>query len=355
MTRETIEATARSGRVLIIRSDADSLIGTGHVMRTLALAQAFQDQGGQAVFITCCAGTSLGQRLVSEGVMVEPVKELRGSAEDALNTVCLARDAGADWIIADGYDFGCEFQRLIKEAGLYLLLVDDFGSLECFNSDIVMNQNPSARESMYSSRGPDCRLLLGTDYALLRRDFLRLKGWRREITETGKRLLVTMGGADSENVTSHVLSELRNLEIDGLEITVVAGGANRHYEKLLDMTQSRDERIRLICDVKDMSELMVWADVAISAGGSTCWEMAFLGLPNLILVLADNQAESAAELERLGVSINLGRPACSTGDILRENLGALLLSQEKRAAMSSRGRLLVDGNGPGRVLRELNR
>ena len=132
---------------------------------------------------------------------------------------------------------------------------------------------------MYANREAHTRLLLGTRYVLLRREFWPWRGWRREIPAVARKVLVTLGGGDPDNVTLKVIRALAQVEIEGLEAVVVVGPANPHLEELQAAVKDTPHPIRLESNVTNMPELMAWADVAITAGGSTCWETAFMGLP----------------------------------------------------------------------------
>ncbi len=342
-----------SDPLLLFRVDTDAVIGSGHVMRCLALAQAWHDTGGRAAFVMASESPAFTSRLEAERIDFYLCSEPPGSEQDALRTVELAVQHEVEWVVVDGYHFDELYQRTIKNSGLRLLFVDDYGHAGHYSADIVLNQNIYAAKQLYQYREPYTRLLLGTDYALLRRDFLRWKTWRREISDIGTRVLVTLGGSDPENVTMKVVRLLQGLNIQGLEAAVVVGGTNRHYQELSEAFRNSQMPVRLEKNVIDMAELICWADIAVSAGGSTCWELAFLGLPNTILVLAENQLRIAEGLDRAGVSINLGPFEDCSEDKLRNALEELIGSKEKRKTMSRKGRRFVDGLGAGRVVREL--
>jgi len=122
---------------LVIRADASPSIGSGHIMRCLALAQAWQDQVGGVRFIMAQAALPLETRLRSEGMEVSRLAAVSGSLEDARQTVQLAQQCRASWIVVDGYQFGAEYQRLIKDAGQRLLAIDDHGHADHYYADII--------------------------------------------------------------------------------------------------------------------------------------------------------------------------------------------------------------------------
>ena len=338
--------------ILVIRANASTQIGTGHVMRCLALAQAWQDKGGEAIFVLASNKSSaLGNRLLSEGMQVVYLLVETGSDEDANQTVDFAQKFNAQWIVVDGYHFGAKYQKVIKDFGIRLLVFDDYGHAEHYYADIVLNQNIAVHsEDLYHSREAYTHLFLGTKYALLRREFWQWRDWQRAINPIARKLLVTLGGSDPENVTLKVIQALDRLNRDDLEVIVVIGGSNPHYEVLQkEVTDSRLS-ISLQRNVSNMPELIAWADLAIAAGGSTNWELAFMGLPSLVITIADNQKAIAAELDRQGVIINLGWHQDVTIDKIGVAVQKLIGDHDKRETMSKEGQKLVDGNGTRRVV-----
>jgi len=190
--------------------------------------------------------------------------------------------------VLDGYHFDGVYQRQVKEAGNRLLVIDDMAHLKHYYADIVLNQNLHAEQLRYACELDTC-LLLGTRYVLLRREFLAWKERQREIPEVARRVLVTLGGGDPENNTLKVIQALREVGIPGLEATVVIGASNPHASVLEQAAKQSCIPIRMVRDTKNMPEIMAWADVAVSGGGSTAWELLFMGVPSLLLVVAENQ------------------------------------------------------------------
>jgi RimJ/RimL family protein N-acetyltransferase len=206
---------------------------------------------------------------------------------------------------------------------------------------------------MYANRGVDTQLLLGTRYALLRSEFWQWQGWQRSLSSRASKVLVTLGGSDADNVTLKVIQALQPVEVNALEAVVVIGGSNSHYEQLLSASQKSLFPIRIEKNASNMPELMAWADVVVTAGGSTCWELAFMGLPSVILILAENQRAIAQKLDQMQVSINLGwHEDVSTGEIALA-VSHLLIATHTRVEMARCGQELIDGQGSKRVLRHL--
>lgn len=335
--------------MLVIRADASTEIGTGHVLRCLALAHAWQDAGGRAVFAMTLPAPGLDQRLQVSQVDAVRLTAALGSAADAEATADVAKRLGATWVVVDGYHFGADYYRAIMERGLKLLCIDDYGQADRYDATIVLNQNICASEGLYANRAHSTQLLLGTRYALLRREFWSWREYQRNVSDVPRRVLVTMGGSDANNCTLSVVYALQQLEQAELEVRLLVGSMNPNEKSLSEAIQ-RDTRFQIIVDAADMPALFAWADLAITAGGSTCWELAFLGLPAMAVVLADNQEPIARGLAAAGAVVDLGWDSTLSITGLTAALGALITDVTGRRAMSESGRKLVDGLGGKRVV-----
>jgi UDP-2,4-diacetamido-2,4,6-trideoxy-beta-L-altropyranose hydrolase len=333
---------------LIIRADAAAAIGHGHVMRCLALAQAWQDRGGECIFVMAQLISEVEKRLRSEGFEVIHLEASPGSRDDAGRLLDLAHGRDAGWIAVDGYHFGVEYHRTLKNAGHRVLLVDDYGHTGTCFADLVLDQNAGTRESFYGRRAPYTELLLGNRYAMLRREFKPWREWERENPPIARKILVTMGGSDSENLTWHVIKALDTLRNSELETIVLAGASNPHIAHLRDLARSR-ARFRLEIDARNIPELMAWADLAMSAAGSTCWEMCLLGLPAIVIAAADNQLELARELDREKIAIHIPLKQLTSAGVAA-NIHRLIVDSDLRREMSVRSRKVVDGRGSARVV-----
>jgi UDP-2,4-diacetamido-2,4,6-trideoxy-beta-L-altropyranose hydrolase len=341
------------GRLLLVRSDASVEIGTGHAMRCLALAQAWQDAGGSAVFAMAHATPAVEDRLRRENMEVAQLKAEPGSADDAQETAALAREKEASWVVVDGYVFGADYQAALKRVGLKVLFIDDNGHAELYSADLVLNQNAYASEALYSSRERSTKLLLGPRFAMLRREFGAWSARKREISPLAQNVLVTMGGSDPENCTRTVVDGLHRVRGVNLRIRVLVGGSNPHVNSLEELSTDAGNVIETVRDANDMPEQMNWADLAVAGAGSVCLEMCLMGLPALLIDLAENQTPIAKEFARRGTGWYLGNSKTVTPDRIEAETRRLLASVASRSLMSQRGRELVDGQGAQRVVREV--
>ncbi len=333
---------------LLIRADANTAIGIGHVMRSLALAHAWQDAGGRAAFAMAEGTPSLQARVAAECCDVLPVSAAVGTRDDLLQTVALAQERNCEWVVVDGYRFRAEYQQGLKAANFKVLFLDDWGHSECYSADLVLNQNAAATSVLYSNREPQTELLLGPRYAMLRREFSVWRDWKRVIQPECNHLLIMMGGGDEGNVTATVIEGLRVLEEPQLETTVIVGTLNPHFAALQDQALRSGLRIRFLTDVSNVGQLMADADLAVSAAGSTCWELCLLGLPVLLIDVADNQTEVAKELDNRGCAIHLGDRNI-TPEMVAERMRSVIDGPTLRQSLSCRSREVVDGWGAARV------
>ncbi|MGB3492762.1 MAG: UDP-2,4-diacetamido-2,4,6-trideoxy-beta-L-altropyranose hydrolase [Elainellaceae cyanobacterium] len=337
---------------ILIRADASVSVGTGHVMRCLALAQTFVDQGIQVRFAASEMTAALKKRLEAEGLLILMIEAAVGSKEDAEHTVHIAQHYQAAWIVVDGYQFGSDYQETIKSHGLKLLFLDDYCHCDRYSADIILNQNIYASTDLYPCRDSSSLFLLGTQYVLLRREFHAWLGWQRVIEKVPQKLLVTLGGSDPNNLTQVIIEAIQDTDFQ-LEAVIVVGGSNPYLRQLQEIAETSSHLIQLKHNVKNMSQLMEWADVAIASGGSTCWELAFMGLPSLLITLADNQRKNVHALDSLGIMKEISHKKGSLREAIIQGLKSIF-SEEVRLDMSTKSQSLVDGQGVARVLRHLN-
>jgi UDP-2,4-diacetamido-2,4,6-trideoxy-beta-L-altropyranose hydrolase len=339
-------------RRVLVRADAGPRLGAGHVMRCLALAQTLRDADVRVTLVSAELPESLRERWQAESVATELLAVDAGSSADAEATVAAAHRAAADWTILDGYHFDAQYQRTLKNAGPSLLLIDDHGHAQDYCADIIVDQNVNASATLYPRRPASTRLLLGICHALLRREFLGAARSSGPVPRRARRILVTLGGADPDNVTLKVLRGLARLA-DQAEIMVVVGASHRHRAALEAEARSWPRSPHIQVDVPNMAERMAWADLAISGAGGTSWELAFMGVPNVSLILADNQVEVARSVEAEGIGVSLGWHHAVTESQIADTVLTLMNDPERRQRMHERGPRLVDGQGGRRVFRAM--
>ena len=333
---------------LLIRADSSPEMGAGHVMRCLAMAQAWQDSGGKVVWGGASQIPAVGKRIVAECAELQEIHESPGSAADAAATSALANTHQVAWVVVDGYQFSYDYQRAMKGHGHRVLLWDDNGEAGRYCCELVLNQNAHASEAYYQQREAQTQLLLGTRFAQIRRELWPWRQCARDSDVPVRHILVTLGGSDPSGATEVVLDALRLCPNDDLQVTLVVGGGNPRRDAIAARAAELPS-VRLVSDAPNMPELMAEADLAVSAGGSTCWELALMGLPALVLIAADNQERNVRALERQGAAINLGWTHELKPDRLARELARVTEDAALRQSLSGAGREMVDGYGPARV------
>lgn len=337
------------GNHLVIRADAGTQIGSGHLMRCLALAQSWKDDGGDVTFITACQAEGLLHRLRDEEFDIKVLSNTYPDTADWNSTRDILAGHPGAWVVLDGYHFDEVYQQQVKAAGHLLLMIDDNAQLKHYYADILLNQNLHAVQLRYACE-PYTHFLLGTQYVLLRREFIAWKERQREIPEVAHRVLVTLGGGDPDNNALKVIQALQEVDIPDMEATVVIGASNPHAAVLEQAAKRSRIPIRLEQNVKNMPELMVWADVAVSGGGTTVWELLFMGTPSLFLIVADNQRYTAEFVGNRGFGKNLGLMENVSTESLTEAITSLAKDSNLRATISQKARQMVDGLGAQRVV-----
>ncbi|MEJ2725458.1 MAG: UDP-2,4-diacetamido-2,4,6-trideoxy-beta-L-altropyranose hydrolase [Deltaproteobacteria bacterium] len=334
---------------LVIRADANSHIGTGHIMRCLALAQAWKTRGGQVAFVSFCDSDALCQRIEGEGMQVVRLGGSYPDPEDLDVTFQVLSERSGAWLVLDGYNFDSEYQYRIKESRHRLLAVDDTALVDHYYADIIVNQNINAQRLHYPCE-QSSRLLLGTKYVMLRSEFLAYRGLKRKISKVASKVLITLGGADPNNQTLKVLRALQYGKMEGIEARIVLGACNRRFKGVQLSTSGSKQKLRVLRDVRNMPELMAWADIAVSAAGSTSWELAFMGVPFLTTILAPNQEIIAKGLGEATAAINLGWLQAISEVALAQYLADFIHRWEVRLQVSLKARKLVDGLGAERII-----
>ena len=338
---------------LLVRADAAATQGTGHVMRCLALAHEWRSAGGSVRFVTTRPAPQLSRRIQMCGAILSEIATAHPNFSDLDATVRtleqLQRAAKSPpWVVLDGYHFDHAYQNRLRRAGCQLLAIDDDAHLPRYDADIVINHGIRAPRLDYRAND-DAWLLLGTRYALLRKEFVQHHDFKRDVRREAKNVLVTLGGGDAGNVTDKVLAAVQQLGDLNLEIQALVGALNPHLEELRRVCRA-SQNIRLQSGVTDLTPLMAWADVAVAAGGTTAWELAFMQVPTLLLAMAENQLPVAEGIDEFGAASSLGRAhRISTAEIagaLRELIG----DSGRRRRMALRGRMLVDGMGVQRIV-----
>lgn len=362
---------------VLIRADASIDIGTGHVMRCLALAEALRAKGATCGFICRRHEGNLIDLIQRQGfevhglsILKERVGEDSGNglreqyekwlgadwASDARQTrEILGGNRTVDWMIVDHYALDSRWERELRASCRRVMVIDDLADRphEC---DLLLDQNLGRLSGDYADLvSGRCRVLAGPQFALLRQEFaaLRRPSTERRETSSFKRLLVSMGGVDKGNATGQVLETLKQCSLPSdSRVTVALGAHAPSLQEVSRLAASMPWKTEVRVDIKDIGNVMAESDLAIGAAGTMAWERCCLGLPTLAIVLADNQRRGAEALAACGAAfiLDLG----SLASELPEKL-ALLLSGDNLKQMQRACLAVTGGNGIDEVVELLVR
>lgn len=331
----------------MIRADAGLAIGSGHVMRCLALGEEWVRRGGRAVFALAEGAARFGERIRASGIETISVDAAAATPADAERTAALAR--GAAWIALDGYRFGADYLATLRGAARILLL-DDAGSDAAGSADAVLNQNLHAVPELYAGYRRTPRLLLGPEYLLLRREFVDRRVRERETPDVARRVLVTLGGSDAENHTARVLEALARRAPDGTEVVATVGAASPHAARVEELARAMRPPARVVRDAPDMAAIMERSEAAVCSGGTTVWELAYMRVPTLVGTTVPVEELLLGGLVARGFRGGLGALSSQDPEVLGETIRLFLTDAVARREAAGLGATLVDGRGASRVV-----
>lgn len=341
---------------VLVRVDASAQIGTGHVMRCLALASELKNRRHEVIFLCRELKGNLIATIEASGFKVIKLQKpsgeiIKGSIPhshwlevsqqvDLQESLDVAGASVWDWIVTDHYGLDELWQKGWQAK---VLAIDDLADRR-LHADILLDQNDLDQETTRYQDFIDqnCRRLIGPEYALLRDEFKNLRPKVKIRTEL-KSILVFLGGVDLGNTTVQILKVLQPLSYN---VKAIIGHLNPHYDDISRMFKSR---FHIQKGTQNMAQDLLECDVAIGAGGVSTWERFCMGCPSIVVTIAANQEDVANSLQSLGYHIYLGRDSAFSSEALLNALKKLE-KPENLAQYSDMGQKLVDGRGCERVV-----
>lgn len=357
---------------IVIRTDASLEIGTGHVMRCITIADELTKKGSKVEFICRKHVGHLGSLILSKNYQVnildaprknfEEITPDKASGESILSHshwlgVSQAQDANdcypileaidPDWLIVDHYGIDHSWQMSLRGVYKQLMVIDDLAD-RYHQCDLLLDQTYGRQIKNYQNLVPShCNLKLGSKYALLRTEFSQMRDYslKGRIKPRFKKLLISMGGVDSENVTGQVLDVLGKCDLpEDLEICIVMGATSPFLDQVTHRAKYLPYKIEVKNNVNNMAEIMASMDLAIGAAGTTTWERCCLGLPSILMVLADNQKNIAESMSKnnmaIVVDIRLLEKLCEVVSVAKNKLKDLSINSAS----------VTDGKGVERIV-----
>jgi len=364
---------------LVFRADASLLMGSGHVMRCLTLADALAAQGAQCHFISRAHPGNLLELIRQRGFAVTalpvelplPPANTQVASEhlkapvhaswlgcdwqtDAEQTRLILAKLQPDWLVVDHYALDQRWEAALRPHYKKLMVIDDLADRP-HHCDLLLDQNLGRQPQDYANLVPaQCKLLIGPQYALLRPEFAALRGYslQRRQQPVLKQLLITMGGVDQPNATGQVLQALKGCALpQDCRISVVMGLQAPWLSQVRGQAQAMPWPTEVLVNISDMAQRMADSDLAIGAAGSTSWERCCLGLPTLLVVLADNQRLGVQALQEAQAALLIG----DVSDIAMKLPLALnaSVSHHRLCDMRTATAAITDGRGVDKVLKAM--
>lgn len=340
--------------IILARADASAAIGTGHVMRCLAVAEALQDDGHEVVFAMAETTPAIDKRLSSDGFRRITIAGPVGDAADLAATRSALRREHCSAVMLDGYRFGEAYRAGLQAAGARVLAWDDLGDGTALHADLVVNAAPQAQRLPYDRAAPGATLLLGPVYTPLRREIRQAARGVRRTLASRPVLLLTFGGSDPLGLTGPMLTALAARRPDGCRLIAVVGGSNPLAGEIAAIGRTLGPDATVEIDCPRMGAVMAQAGLAVSAGGGTMGELAALAVPTLLVVTVDNQAAASAQAATLGWCESIDARGGDAVEAVAAKALSLWNDGARRNAMSAAaGALPLDGEGAGRIARAL--
>jgi len=358
---------------LIIRTDASVQIGTGHVMRCLTLADELRGRGAVIVFACREFDGNLCDYIEEKGYVVyrlpvsnEQEYNIEGNLKhaawlgadwqtDAMQVEKIIKDLDTppDWLVVDHYALDERWERYLRPYVKKIMVIDDLADRP-HNCNLLLDQNFYENlESRYDGLVPAwCKKLLGPKYALLRPEFREARKNLRKRDGQVRRIMIFFGGSDPTNETAKVLEAICMLNRPDIAVDVIVGALNPH-RKVIEQIASDMPNCTCHFNVEDMAALMAGTDLAVGAGGITVWERCVLGLPSMVITVAENQEKTVADMAVSGYLLFLGRSEAVSVDSLYHALEIALQSPWLLISFARKTQFLVDGKGAKRVGQEM--
>lgn len=327
-------------RILFV-ANAGPEVGGGHVMRCITLARALGERGADCAFVCTPAVAALLEVFGPEIPREEATSLEPDDIADALTGVRF------DAVVFDHYGLSRSHHEALAK-GRSTLVIDDLADRP-LAANLVLDSGPGRQASDYALLTDDrTRLLLGPEYAPVRPEFAHLRN--TALARRGgevRRVLVALGLTDVGGVTARVVERLRQ-RLSGVALDVVLGAGAPSLPGLLKIA-SRDPRMTVHVDTQEMAQLILDADFAIGAAGSSIWERCVLGLPSAILVLAQNQQGAAAALAEREAALVIDANADNLDARMDRAIVRLMTDARLRARLSAASAAICDGLGAGRA------
>jgi len=354
---------------ICFRVDGSHFMGSGHIMRCVNLATGLQQRGAEITFLCrpldghyCNLLTEKGFKVcrLPDASLTKTEQSNGESSESNWLAVSLSQEIAEthqifrmlsdfDWIIVDHYGLDARWESAMRPYTSKILVIDDLAN-RSHDCDLLIDQNYfSNADVRYVTKVPsNCSSMLGPKYALLQKQYAELHPSIAHRSGKIKRILVSFGGHGFSDLVMLVINAFLALAKPNIEMDVILNKDNPQYE-LVQNAIANEPAIHLHERQPSLAKMMANADLAIGASGATTWERLCMGLPSIVISLADNQTNIAHELNQLGLIQWLGNKSEVNEIVIKDALNSVF-NRTDLTEWSQRCWQLVDGNGVFRVL-----
>jgi UDP-2,4-diacetamido-2,4,6-trideoxy-beta-L-altropyranose hydrolase len=340
---------------VLFRVDSGAQMGAGHVMRCLTLANELADRGTQCEFASRQHRGNLSERIERSGFRVHMLPE-RGSSDnwlgatqkdDARDVLEILSRAKADCMIVDHYGVDQIWEGEIRKHVSCMVAIDDLANRQ-HQVDMLIDQTLGRAEEDYRKLvPPNCKLILGANFAMIRPEFHKARSLslKRRLPGSLQKICLMFGGGDQSSLTLNVLNTCLRADLKpDTEITAIVPQSSECFPEISRFVELHGARFRVLPFVEDMAGLLSNQDLVIGAAGSAAWERCCMGVPSILFVLADNQSLVAERLAQSGAV-----KIVSNQDDLLGELNSFIVDPIKLEMLSSKASRVTDGLGVSRV------
>ena len=331
----------------LIRVDAGSGTGLGHLHRCLALSEALHQRGARVIFLLSASEEDV-ERIKRSNFRCDSMGNLeRGGVQDYERTESSARNYGCWTIVVDSYAVRDGFVEKLRNGGFRVVVIND-DTHGPSSAHVLINGGAHAQQLPYESAEGDTQFVLGTRYALLRQQFWNVSA--KEISPAVNNVLLCVGGDDSLGITPQLVQRLDAAVNNKCIFNIVIGPYFVNRDEIEQIVLSTSRELRLFDEPEDLYDLMMANDVAVTAGGQTAYELVATGTPLLAIALFDNQRLGARALADAGALLFSEFPESgqSPNDLSRL-FGVLVSDASLRQRLSRTAQSTIDGMGARRV------
>lgn len=332
----------------IIRTEASTEIGAGHLVRCLTLADALEEAGWTPTLLTNTMTRKLGQGFGASAEFVE--------TDAALDDAGILGDIwpdGFDLLVVDSYALDAGYEDRCRDWAKRILVIDDLADRP-HNADLLLDQTLGRRVEDYSGLVSEaCKMMIGPEFALLRAPFaasretaLRARFERSEVT----RIVISVGSTDLDDHTSRALAAIAQAELE-VAVDIILSSSAPHLNRVRAAvdTNRTDTELHIDITAERLATILANADIAIGAGGAAAWERCSLGLPTIAMMTAESQRAVLDGLDHAGALRTLGPASTTSTETLAAALQDLAKDTGSRTMMAKAASTICDGNGPRRV------